>query len=115
VPDGPAVDEAVFANLAADLGAGHIDEVSRVFLDNASVAVDRVRACLASGDLSGAARAAHGLKSASGFMGATGLVSLCAAVEAGAPPAGAGELLTAELVRTAGDLNLLVKRMCGAP
>lgn len=112
---GPAVDEAVFADLAADLGAAHIDEVSRLFLDNAKLQVEVVRTCLDAGDVTGAADAAHRLKSASGFLGATGLVSLCEAIEAGVPPAGAGELLAAELVRTAGDLDLLVRRMSGAP
>lgn len=110
-----AVDEAVLANLAADLGAAHIGEVSRLFLDNAKLEVEVVRTCLDSGDLVGAADAAHRLKSASGFLGATGLISLCAAVESGAPPAGAGGLLAAELARTGAELDNLVKRMPEAP
>lgn len=109
--DRPAVDEAVFADLAADLGAGHIGEVCRLFLENATVAVDRVRRALDAGDTAAAVDHAHRLKSSSGFVGATALVALCAAVEAGAAPAGAGELLVRELQRAAGHLDLLVDRM----
>jgi HPt (histidine-containing phosphotransfer) domain-containing protein len=111
--DGPAVDEAVFADLAADLGADHIGEVCRLFLDNATVAVDRVRQALDAGDTAGAVDNAHRLKSSSGFVGATTLAALCAAVEAGAAPAGAGELLAQELQRAAGLLDLLVERLSG--
>lgn len=109
----PAVDEAVFADLAADLGAGHIGEVCRLYLENATVAVDNVRRALDAGDAAGAVDDAHRLKSSSGFVGATALYELCAAVEAGTAPAGAGELLTQELQRAASHLDLLVGRIAG--
>lgn len=104
----------MFSNLVADLGVDHIGEVLRIYLDNANLGVDAVRKCLDAGDIAGAGDAAHRLKSASGFIGATGLVALCAAVEAGSPPAGAGMLLARELQRTAAALHVLVTRISGA-
>lgn len=110
----PAVDEAVFSQLVADLGAQHIGEVCRLYLDNAAAGIDAVRQALDSGDAEGAADAAHRLKSASGFLGATRLVELCAAVEAGSPPGNPADALIAELCRTADDLDVLVGRVAGA-
>jgi HPt (histidine-containing phosphotransfer) domain-containing protein len=110
----PAVDEAVFSQLVADLGAEHIGEVCRVYLETAASGVDAVRRALDSGDAEGAADAAHRLKSASGFLGATRLAGLCAAVEAGSPPGNPGDALAAELRRTAEDLGVLVDRVAGA-
>ena len=110
----PAVDEAVFSRLVADLGAQHIEGVCRVFLEHAASGIDAVRHALDSHDPERAAEAAHRLKSASGFLGATGLANLCAAVEAGSPDQNAGEALAAELRRTSEDLVLLVGRVAGA-
>jgi HPt (histidine-containing phosphotransfer) domain-containing protein len=110
----PAVDEAVFSQLVADLGAQHIAEVCRLYLENAAAGVDAVRRALDSGDVEGAADAAHRLKSASGFLGATRLADLCAAVEAGWPPPNPGDELVAELRRAAADLDVLVGRVAGA-
>lgn len=110
----PAVNGAVFSQLVADLGAEHIAEVCRVFLENAASEVDGVRQALDADDAKGAAEAAHRLKSASGFLGATRLAQLCAAVEAGSPAADPGEALAAELQRTSDDLQALVGRMAGA-
>ncbi len=104
----------MFARLVADLGAQHIEEVCRLFLESAAAGVDAVRQALDSEDATGAAEAAHRLKSASGFLGATGLARLCAAVEAGSPPRNLGGALAAELRRTSDDLRLLVGRVAGA-
>ena len=109
--DGPVVDEAVFAALVDDLGADHIGEVCRLFLDNAAVEVHTVRRAVDSGDVKGAAEAAHRLKSASGFLGAARLNTLCAEVEAGAAAGDVGEALAAELRRTSDHLDLLVGRI----
>ena len=109
-----AVDEAVFAQLVADLGAEHIEEVCQVFLENAAVGVDAVRRALDSDDTEGAAVAAHRLKSASGFLGATRLAGLCAAIEAGAPTRNLGDALVAELRQTSDDFAVLVGRLAGA-
>lgn len=110
---GPAVDEAVFAQLVADLGAEHIGEVCQVFLRNAASGIEDVRTALDADDLAAAAQAAHRLKSASGFLGAVRLAELCAAVEAG--PAGeAAQGLHDELQRTSVDLGLLVGRVAPA-
>lgn len=103
----PAVDEAVFAQLVADLGPKHIGEVCRVFVDNATSGIDAVRRALDAHDPEAAAGAAHRLKSASGFVGATHLAGLCAAVEAGGDP---GDALSVGLQRTTADLYLLVGR-----
>lgn len=109
-PGDCAVDEAIFADLVADLGAEHIGEVCRLFLANAAAGVEDVRRALDAGDKGGAAVAAHRLKSASGFLGATRLAHLCAAVEAGSSAGDAGGVLTAELRRIAVDLDRLVGR-----
>ena len=98
----------------ADLGAQHIEEVCRLFLENAAVGVDAVRHALDSDDARGAAEAAHRLKSASGFLGATRMAELCAAIEAGSPAGNPGETLAAELRRTSDDLDVLVGRVAGA-
>lgn len=110
----PAVDEAVFSQLVADLGTQHIEAVCRLFLDNAASGIDAVRRALDAGDAAAAAEAAHQLKSASGFLGATRLADLCAAVEAGATARNPGRALTAELRRTSDDLLGLVARVAGA-
>lgn len=110
----PAVDEAVFSQLVADLGTQRIEEVCRLFLDNAASGIEAVRQALDAGDDAAAAEAAHRLKSASGFLGATRLADLCAAVEAGATAGNPGRALTAELRRTSDDLLGLVTRVAGA-
>ena len=86
----------------------------RLFLHNAASEIDTVRRSLDAGDPGGATDAAHRLKSASGFIGATTLVALCAEVEAGSPPAGAGELLAGALRQTDGELHRLVRHVGGA-
>lgn len=104
----------MFSQLVTDLGAEHIEEVCRLFLENAASGVDAIRQALDSHDAKGAAEAAHRLKSASGFMGATQLADLCAAVEAESPAGNPGEVLAAELRRTSDDLDALVERLAAA-
>jgi HPt (histidine-containing phosphotransfer) domain-containing protein len=103
-----AVDRAVFSRLVADLGAEHIEEVCEVFLENAAMCVDAVRRALDAGDGPGAAKAAHRLKSSSGFVGATRLVDLCTEVELGSGKP--GDALAAELHRTSVELHMLAGR-----
>jgi HPt (histidine-containing phosphotransfer) domain-containing protein len=110
----PAVDEAVFSQLVADLGAQHIEAVCRLFLENAASGIVAVRQALDADDAAAAAEAAHRLKSASGFLGATRLADLCAAVEAGSAAGTAAAALAAELRRTSDDLLVLVARVAGA-
>jgi HPt (histidine-containing phosphotransfer) domain-containing protein len=105
------VDEAVLAQLAVDLGSAHAEEICRLFLENATREVQAVSRALAAGDREVAARSAHRLKSASGVVGATGLASLCAEVEAGPPTRSLGSLLAGELEQTAAELNLSVGRL----
>jgi HPt (histidine-containing phosphotransfer) domain-containing protein len=105
------IDEAVFHRLVTDLGSQHIGEVCRLFLENAAAEVDAVRQALGAGDAAGAAEAAHRLKSASGFLGATALAGLSAAVEAGSPASNVAEALADELRRTSADLDALVGRL----
>jgi HPt (histidine-containing phosphotransfer) domain-containing protein len=104
----------VFDRLVTDLGAQHIGEVCRLFLENAAREVDAVRQALDAGDAAGAADAAHRLKSASGFLGATRLAQLCATVEAGSPARNAAAALAAELRRTSADFDVLVGRLARA-
>lgn len=102
----------MFSRLVTDLGAEHIDEVCRLFLENAALCVDAVRRALDAGDAQAAVKAAHRLKSSSGFLGATGLVDLCTEVESGSGDG--GDALAAELHRTSAELNVLVGRVAGA-
>lgn len=99
----------MFSRLVADLGAEHIEDVCRVFLENAALCVDAVRRALDAGDGPGAAKAAHRLKSSSGFVGATRLVDLCTEVEAGS--GNPGDALAAELRRASAELHVLVGRV----
>lgn len=114
-PDGAgptsAVDETVFSQLVADLGPEHIGEVCQVFLQNATAGVQAVRTALDADDTAAAADAAHRLKSASGFLGAVRLASLCAALEDGYAAGDPVETLTEELRRTSADLGILVARV----
>lgn len=98
----------------ADLGADHIEEVCRLFLENAALGVDAVCRALDADDAQSAAKAAHRLRSSSGFVGATRLADLCAAIEAGAPAGNPGDALAAELRRASDDLHVLVGRVAGA-
>ena len=75
------VDVTALTRLADDLGPAHLAEVCDLFLVEADELVGAVRAACGTGDADAAARAAHRLKSASGFLGASGLSSLCAEVE----------------------------------
>lgn len=80
-PGPPHVDATTVARLVDDLGPDHVAEVCGLFLADAGELVGALRAACESGDADAAARAAHRLKSASGFVGAGGVSSLCAEVE----------------------------------
>ena len=108
---GGRVDGVVLAQLAVDLGSDHAAEICRLFLESATREVQTVGAALDAGDNAAAARSAHRLKSASGFVGATGLATLCAEVEGGAPTPALGHLLVDELQQTAVELDLTVRRL----
>jgi HPt (histidine-containing phosphotransfer) domain-containing protein len=75
------VDARVVSRLVDDLGPDHAAEVCAVFLGDAAETVRAVDAARASGDADAAARLAHRLKSASGFVGAAGVSGLCAEIE----------------------------------
>ena len=101
----------MLAQLVENLGAGPTHEICRLFLENATRDVHAVGEALEAGDGERAARSAHRLKSASGFLGATGLVALCAEVEAGAASQSIGHRLAGELEQTATALTLSVGRL----
>lgn len=101
----------MLAQLAVDLGPRHVEEICRLFLENATREVDAVSEALDAGDTERAARSAHRLKSASGFVGANGLAALCAKVESGAATRDLGDLLSGELKQTAAELNISVGRL----
>lgn len=75
------LDPAVVARLVDELGPAHVAEVSALFLADARDLLDAARAAQESGDTDAAARIAHRLKSASGFLGAAGISSLCREIE----------------------------------
>lgn len=79
---GPAsVDADVVARLTADLGPDGVAAVCQVFLADARERVRAAGAACRSADARGAARSAHRLKSASGFLGANGVSTLCREIE----------------------------------
>lgn len=78
---GRHIDQTVLARLVDDLGREHVVEVCELFLADAREGVRAVRTAGEAGDADGAARSAHRLKSASGFVGAGGLSALCREIE----------------------------------
>ena len=114
-PGPPPVDVTALARLGDDLGPAHLAEVCDLFRAEAAELVGAVRAACGSGDADSAARAAHRLKSASGFVGAGGLSSLCAEVEDLARHDRLGEvaprlaLMADELERVSEELAVFVR------
>jgi HPt (histidine-containing phosphotransfer) domain-containing protein len=101
----------VLVQLVVDLGREHTEEICRLFLHNAAREVHAVGEALDAGDAASAARSAHRLKSASGFVGATGLAALCADIEAGAATPAFRDILGGELELTAAELERSVGRL----
>jgi HPt (histidine-containing phosphotransfer) domain-containing protein len=66
------VDEAVLARLVDDLGPDHVVELCEIFLADARERIQAVHT---------AARSAHRLKSAAGFVGFGGVSALCREIE----------------------------------
>jgi HPt (histidine-containing phosphotransfer) domain-containing protein len=86
-----AVDTGALDELRASVGDDpeFFAEIVGDFLTEAPDQLDTLRAALASGDATGAARAAHTLKGTSRTFGARDLATLCQQVEAAA---GTGDL-----------------------
>lgn len=108
------VDEAVLARLVDDLGPEHVVELCEIFLADARERVQAVRAACTAGDARAAARSAHRLKSAAGFVGAGGVSALCREIEdlvshdrLDQVPACAGRL-SEELDHASGELATLL-------
>ena len=80
-PPPPRLDETVVAGLVADLGAEQAGEVCDVFVEDGHQVVVALRAACEAGDAGAAARSAHRLKSASGFVGARRVSALCGEIE----------------------------------
>jgi HPt (histidine-containing phosphotransfer) domain-containing protein len=110
----PPVDAMVVARLVDDLGTAGVAEVCGVFLADAGQLVGALRTAFELGDADAGARAAHRLKSASGFLGAVGFSSLCAEVEQLArqdridDAESRVDLLAEELERVSEELTALV-------
>lgn len=104
------------ARLVDELGHGQVAQVCDVFVADAGDVVASVRGACESGDADAAARAAHRLKSGSGFVGALGLSSLCAEIEDLARHGRLDEVgsridvLAAEVERVSGELTALTDR-----
>jgi HPt (histidine-containing phosphotransfer) domain-containing protein len=73
----PRVDPSVVSGLVDDLGPEHVAEVCALFLADARQLAGAVRSAHQAGDADEAARIAHRLKSACGFVGATEISRLC--------------------------------------
>ncbi|MGH9279712.1 MAG: Hpt domain-containing protein, partial [Acidimicrobiales bacterium] len=76
------MNEATLASLVADLGAGDVARVWATFAREAREGARAIVDALDAGDTDAAARAAHRLKSAGVFLGATRLARLCAEIDA---------------------------------
>ncbi|MCU1347236.1 MAG: domain S-box protein [Acidobacteria bacterium] len=78
-----SIDARVIASLR-ELGRGSNDilrEVSAIYLDDSPSRIAAIAATIEEGDATAMANAAHGLKSSSGNLGASGVRELCAAIE----------------------------------
>jgi len=111
--DARAVDPAALARLAEEIGDVH--EVVQLYLQALPVRCGLIANALASGDAAGLRDVAHTLRSASAFVGATGLTALCDRLEAagsqGPPlPLGLGTELAAEGRRVEAELVALLAR-----
>ena len=102
--------------LLGDLGPDSVDQVCAVFLVDGRERVDAMRAACAAGDADAAARSAHRLKSASGFLGASRLSALCGEVERLARDDRLGDvrarldLVSGELEESARELRAAVRK-----
>jgi HPt (histidine-containing phosphotransfer) domain-containing protein len=83
---GSAVDNAVLGQLRESVGDDpeFLAELVDDFLQDAPAQLESLREAAATGDATGARRAAHTLKSNSGTFGATALASLCQEAETAA-------------------------------
>lgn len=77
----PHVDVTVVAALVDDLGRDAVADLCQLFVSESRERVRTVRSACASGDSDAAARSAHRLKSACGFLGAGGVAAVCARIE----------------------------------
>jgi TMAO reductase system sensor TorS len=89
--------------------AGLLPRLIDLYLDNSQNLLSDLRAGVAAGDLSAAARAAHKLKSSSGNLGALHLAALLAEVES-ASHAGDAVTISAQL----GEIEQVYGRVCVA-
>ncbi len=87
--EGPAVDRAIVAALLDELGAERTQEICGAFVQDGHAKLAALQAALDGDDAALVARAAHGLKSGSGFVGAKAVFQLCADMER---TAGTGDL-----------------------
>jgi HPt (histidine-containing phosphotransfer) domain-containing protein len=120
-PDAPVIDEAALGQLLADLEADDVEEICALFVRDARDGVRAIRSALESGDADSAARPAHRLKSASGFVGANALSALCAEIEHLARTDRLDkawsriDLLSEEIERTSGQMALVIGRLAQLP
>lgn len=80
-PLASGIDRAVLGALIADLGRAEVAEVCVLFLADARGRLDALASACDSGDADGVASAAHRIRSAAGFLGATGVATLCRDIE----------------------------------
>ena len=114
-----AVDPAVLARLAEEIG--DVDEVVHLYLRALPLRCGSIARALASGDATALRDAAHTLRSASAFVGATTVSALSARLEQAALrreplPAALGTQLAAEAHRAETELLALLRhgRQVGA-
>ena len=78
----PRIDQTVLARLVVDLGPDDVADVCSIFVSDARQGLRVVRSGCDARDADAVARAAHRMKSASGFVGAEAISALCAEIEA---------------------------------
>jgi len=71
----------VLTALVEELGLERTQEICEVFVQDGHQKLAALQAALDAGDADVTARTAHGLKSGSGFVGATAVFNLCAEME----------------------------------
>lgn len=77
----PDIDRNVISGLAASYGNAVIEKLARVYIDNTSLQLEKLRGWRHAKDIVNFAQEAHSLKSASAALGGTRLAALCSRAE----------------------------------
>jgi CheY-like chemotaxis protein len=113
-PELPSLDVAIAKRLQAIMSPDAFQELYAVFVSDARKRIDDSERCLAEGDDAGLRRCGHALKGAAGMIGAPGIASIAASLEAGHFPAGEHGRLFGELRTACDDVEQSITIMSSA-